>query len=121
MPHDSVRQKLQERRHGLLRHGGGIRHPGFCGIASNAGVDFIIFDMEPGGVGIDVLKAQMGFARGAGVTPIVRVQGIAYHLVAPILDAGPDRRHGAGTARKACEAGASASPMTAIAAATLSR
>jgi hypothetical protein len=95
--------------------------PGFCRIASNAGVDFIIFDMEPGGVGIDVLKAQMGFARGAGVTPIVRVQGIAYHLVAPILDAGPDRRHGAGTARKACEAGASASPMTAIAAATLSR
>lgn len=44
--------------------------------------------MEHGGVGIDVLKAQISFARGAGVTPVVRVPGIAYHLIAPVLDAG---------------------------------
>jgi 2-keto-3-deoxy-L-rhamnonate aldolase RhmA len=62
--------------------------PGFCQVASNAGAEFIIFDMEHGGVGIDVLKAQLAFARGAGIAPIVRVPGIAYHLVAPVLDAG---------------------------------
>jgi 2-keto-3-deoxy-L-rhamnonate aldolase RhmA len=33
--------------------------PGFCQIAGNAGAEFVIFDMEHGGVGIDVLKAQM--------------------------------------------------------------
>jgi 2-keto-3-deoxy-L-rhamnonate aldolase RhmA len=75
-----VREKLRE---------GGIVYgimaaefftPGFCQIASNAGAEFIIFDMEHGGVGIDVLKAQMAFARGAGVAPLVRVPGIAYQL-----------------------------------------
>lgn len=62
--------------------------PGFCRIAGNAGAEFVIFDMEHGGVGIDVLKAQLAFARGAGVAPFVRVPGIAYHLIAPVLDAG---------------------------------
>lgn len=62
--------------------------PGFCQIAGNAGADFVIFDMEHGGVGIDALKAQIAFARGTGVAPFVRVPAIAYHLIAPVLDAG---------------------------------
>jgi hypothetical protein len=33
--------------------------PGFCWIAGNVGAEFVIFDMEHGGVGIDVLKAPM--------------------------------------------------------------
>ena len=51
--------------------------PGFCQIAANAGVEFVMFDMEHGATGIDVLKAQMAFARGAGVAPLVRVPGTA--------------------------------------------
>ncbi|MFN0193148.1 MAG: HpcH/HpaI aldolase family protein [Aestuariivirga sp.] len=62
--------------------------PGFCQIAANAGAEFVIFDGEHGGVGIDVLKAQMAFARCAGISPFVRVPGLAYHLIAPVLDAG---------------------------------
>lgn len=62
--------------------------PGFCQIAANASAEFVIFDMEHGGVGIDVLKAQIALAHGAGIAPFVRVPGIAYHLVAPVLDAG---------------------------------
>ncbi len=62
--------------------------PGLCQIAANAGADFVLFDMEHGGVGIDTLKAQFAFARGVGVAPLVRVPGHAYHLVAPALDAG---------------------------------
>jgi len=62
--------------------------PGFCRIAANAGADFVLFDMEHGGVGIDTLKAQFAFARGSGVAPLVRVPGLAYHLIAPVLDAG---------------------------------
>lgn len=62
--------------------------PGFCQIAANAGAEFVIFDQEHGAVGIDVLKAQIAFARGTGVAPFVRVPGLAYHLIAPVLDAG---------------------------------
>jgi 2-keto-3-deoxy-L-rhamnonate aldolase RhmA len=62
--------------------------PGLCQIAANAGSDFVLFDMEHGGVGIDVLKAQFAFARGTGVVPLVRVPGLHYHLIAPVLDAG---------------------------------
>jgi 2-keto-3-deoxy-L-rhamnonate aldolase RhmA len=62
--------------------------PGFCQIAANAGAEFVIFDMEHGGVGIDVLKSQIAFARGTGVAPFVRVPGLFYHLIAPVLDAG---------------------------------
>jgi 2-keto-3-deoxy-L-rhamnonate aldolase RhmA len=85
---NSVRNKLRE---------GGVVYgimaaefftPGFCQIAGNAGAEFVIFDMEHGAVGIDTLKAQMAFARRAGIEPLVRVPGILYHLVAPVLDAG---------------------------------
>ncbi len=62
--------------------------PGFCQIAANAGAELVIFDGEHGGVGIDVLKAQCAFARGVGIAPFVRVPGLAYHLIAPVLDAG---------------------------------
>ena len=62
--------------------------PGLCQIAANAGAEFVLFDMEHGGVGIDVLKAQFAFARGTGIVPLVRVPGLAYHLIAPVLDAG---------------------------------
>jgi 2-keto-3-deoxy-L-rhamnonate aldolase RhmA len=62
--------------------------PGFCQIAANAGAEFVIFDMEHGAIGIDVLKQQIAFARGTGLSPFVRVPGLHYHLVAPVLDAG---------------------------------
>lgn len=62
--------------------------PGFCQIAANAGAEFVLFDGEHGGAGIDALKAQFAFARGTGIAPLVRVPGLAYHLIAPVLDAG---------------------------------
>ena len=62
--------------------------PGFSQIAANAGADFIIFDMEHGGIGVDVVKAQVAYARGLDIPVFVRVPGLAYHLIAPVLDAG---------------------------------
>jgi 2-keto-3-deoxy-L-rhamnonate aldolase RhmA len=62
--------------------------PGLCQIAANAGAEFVLFDMEHGGVGIDTLKAQFAYARGTGIAPLVRVPGLHYHLIAPVLDAG---------------------------------
>jgi 2-keto-3-deoxy-L-rhamnonate aldolase RhmA len=62
--------------------------PGFCQIAAGCGAEFVIFDQEHGAVGIDTLKAQIAFARGVGIAPFVRVPGLAYHLIAPVIDAG---------------------------------
>jgi 2-keto-3-deoxy-L-rhamnonate aldolase RhmA len=62
--------------------------PGLMSISEKAGCDFIILDMEHSGAGIDTIKSQLAFARGTSVVPIVRVPGSAYHLIAPILDAG---------------------------------
>lgn len=88
MAREDLRQKLRDGRTAYGVMAAEFFTPGFCQIVRNAGADFIIFDMEHGGVGIDVLKAQMAFARGTGVSPIVRVPAIAYHLIAPVLDAG---------------------------------
>ncbi len=62
--------------------------PGFCQIAAGCGAEFIIFDQEHGAIGIDLLKRQIAFACGVGIAPFVRVPGLAYHLIAPVLDAG---------------------------------
>ena len=62
--------------------------PGFCQIAANAGAEFVMFDMEHGAVGIDVLKAQIAFARGVGIAPFVRPPTLAYGSIASVLDAG---------------------------------
>ena len=62
--------------------------PGLCRIVANANLDFIVLDMEHGGIGIDEVKQQIAFARGTGVTAIVRVPILQRHLVATVLDAG---------------------------------
>jgi 2-keto-3-deoxy-L-rhamnonate aldolase RhmA len=62
--------------------------PGLPATLAAAGAEFVIFDMEHSGAGIDVMKVQFAAARGAGIVPLVRVPGIAYHLIAPLLDAG---------------------------------
>lgn len=62
--------------------------PGLCQVLANAGAAYVIFDMEHGGMGIDALKPQFAYARNSGVVPLVRVTGHAYHLIAPLLDAG---------------------------------
>ena len=62
--------------------------PGLLPILSEASADFVILDMEHSGLGMDVLKAQLGAARGTSTVPIVRVPGTARHLISPVLDAG---------------------------------
>jgi len=62
--------------------------PGLCQILHVAGASFVILDMEHSGVGIETIKAQIAFARGIGLVPMVRVPGCHYHLIATVLDAG---------------------------------
>ena len=62
--------------------------PGLPTVLARAGADFVIFDMEHSGVGIETIKGQIAASHGAGIVPMVRVPGCHYHLVAPVLDAG---------------------------------
>ena len=62
--------------------------PGLAPTLAAAGAEFVLLDMEHSGVSIETIKAQIGFAHGAGIVPMVRVPSCAYHLIAPVLDAG---------------------------------
>ena len=62
--------------------------PGLATVLAEAGAEFVLLDMEHSGAGIDTIKAQIAFAHGAGIVPMVRVTSCAYHLIAPVLDAG---------------------------------
>ncbi len=62
--------------------------PGIAQLAVTAGADFLVYDMEHSGAGIDTIKQQMSCCRGLPITPIVRVPSSDYHFIARILDCG---------------------------------
>ena len=62
--------------------------PGLAQVAKEAGAEFILFDMEHSGAGIDVMKQQIAYCRGLDIAPLVRVPTNQYNFVARALDAG---------------------------------
>ena len=62
--------------------------PGLSPVLAAAGAEFVLLDMEHSGISIETIKAQIAYAHGAGIVPMVRVPACAYHLIAPVLDAG---------------------------------
>jgi len=62
--------------------------PGLSQVLAAAGAEFVLLDMEHSGISIETIKAQIAYAHGAGIVPMVRVPACAYHLIAPVLDAG---------------------------------
>ena len=62
--------------------------PGMPQIVQVAGAEFVIFDMEHSGIGIETVKAQIAACRGLDVVPGVRVPATEYHFIANCLDAG---------------------------------
>ena len=62
--------------------------PGLAPVLAASGAEFVLLDMEHSGVAIDTIKEQIAYAHGAGIVPMVRVPACAYHLIAPVLDAG---------------------------------
>ncbi len=62
--------------------------PGISRMARAAGADFLIFDTEHSGTGIEAIKAQCAACDGVGIAPVVRVPELGYHFVAGALDAG---------------------------------
>lgn len=88
MRSNPVRSKLSQGKRAFGLMALEFFSPGLSAAMAATGAEFIIFDMEHSGAGIDVMKMQFAAARGAGIVPLVRVPGIAYHLIAPLLDAG---------------------------------
>jgi len=62
--------------------------PGLAPVLAAAGAEFVILDMEHSGASIETIKAQIAYAHGAGIVPMVRVTACVHHLIAPVLDAG---------------------------------
>jgi 2-dehydro-3-deoxyglucarate aldolase/4-hydroxy-2-oxoheptanedioate aldolase len=62
--------------------------PGLSTIAANAGAEFVIFDMEHSGWGIDTIRQLLATSRGVGIVPLVRVPTTLPHLLSGPLDAG---------------------------------
>jgi len=62
--------------------------PGIAQICRNAGAEFILYDMEHTGMGIETMKTQFALCRGLGLAPMVRVPATEYHFIARVLDAG---------------------------------
>ena len=62
--------------------------PGLPQIVRAAGADFVLYDMEHSGLGLESLKTQISLCRGLGLVPMVRVPATQYHFIAPALDLG---------------------------------
>jgi 2-keto-3-deoxy-L-rhamnonate aldolase RhmA len=62
--------------------------PGLPRILELAGADFVIYDMEHSGQGIDPIRQQLALCRGTALVPIVRPPAALSHLTGPLLDAG---------------------------------
>ena len=57
-------------------------------IVAQAGVDFVMFDMEHSGWSTETVRMLMATSRAADVVPIVRVPATQYHLLSRALDVG---------------------------------
>ena len=62
--------------------------PGIAQIVRAAGADFILYDMEHSGAGVETMKAQFAHCRGLPIAPWVRVPVNEYTWIARVLDAG---------------------------------
>ena len=61
---------------------------GIARIVAEAGADFVIFDIEHTGFGIDTIRMLLASCGAADVVPFVRVPGPQYHLLAGVMEMG---------------------------------
>lgn len=62
--------------------------PGVAQILRRAGCEFVIYDMEHTGIGLETIKAQVAYCRGLGLVPMVRGVRGEYRDLAAALDVG---------------------------------
>lgn len=83
-----LKQRLAEGRlavgHMLMEFG----TRGIAKIVESAGVDFVLLDMEHGGMELERLADLIAWFKATPIAPLVRVPGAYYHFVARVMDAG---------------------------------
>jgi len=62
--------------------------PGIARLLASTGVDFVVYDMEHSGFGMDSIRMLMAQTRPLNLAALVRPPAGENHLVAPLLDAG---------------------------------
>ena len=62
--------------------------PGIARLLHSAGVDFVVYDMEHSGFGIDAIRGLVAQSRARDLAVLVRPVAGEYHLIAPLLDLG---------------------------------
>jgi 2-dehydro-3-deoxyglucarate aldolase/4-hydroxy-2-oxoheptanedioate aldolase len=88
MKTNSVKQALRD---GHVQLGCGfwqLRSPEIARVLAASGFHWAFLDMEHGGFGIETIQDICRVARLSGLSPIVRVPDIQYHLVSRALDCG---------------------------------
>ena len=61
---------------------------GIARLLASTGVDFVVYDMEHSGFGMDSIKALLSQSRPLDLAVLVRPPAGEYHLIGPLLDAG---------------------------------
>ena len=62
--------------------------PGIPIILKNAGCEFIIFDMEHGGLSLEQFKTLATISKANRISPFIRIPEVSYNYVARALDLG---------------------------------
>jgi 2-keto-3-deoxy-L-rhamnonate aldolase RhmA len=62
--------------------------PGIARLLASAGAEFVVYDMEHSGFGIDTIRSLVSQSRAASLAVLVRPVAGEYHLIAPLLDLG---------------------------------
>jgi 2-dehydro-3-deoxyglucarate aldolase/4-hydroxy-2-oxoheptanedioate aldolase len=62
--------------------------PGIARLLSSTGVDFVVYDMEHSGFGIESIRNLIGPSHPLNLAALVRPPAAQYHLIAPVLDVG---------------------------------
>ena len=61
---------------------------GIAKILESAGLDFVLLDMEHGGLELEHLADLIAWLKATPIAPIVRVPGAHYHFIARVMDMG---------------------------------
>lgn len=62
--------------------------PGIARLLASAGADFVVYDMEHSGFGIDTIRSLISQTRATDLAALVRPPAGECHLIAPLLDVG---------------------------------
>ena len=60
--------------------------PGLPIILKNSGCDFIIFDMEHGGLSLEQFKTLALISKAHNIAPLIRIPEVSYNYIARALD-----------------------------------